>query len=217
MMMAQLEKNFGKTKKRGEIIFCEFEPGSTIFFIQAGHVNISKIIGDKEKTLAIIGPGDIFGEMAILESAPRSATAVAEEDVRLLEFDKNNFAQLVNAQPAIAVKLLKLFALRIHDQKRKYKIISLPDSETKIMDVFVMLAENKKLDIEKVREIDLEITIENVANWAGITFDDCQKTLKTMERSNKILVSSGYIKVLNLYQLSRHINSKRQYMERESD
>ena len=85
-------EKYGVTKKKGEIIFCEFEPGSTLFFIQGGHVRLSKIVSNKEKTLAIIGVGDIFGEMAILEQMPRSATAIAEDDVRMLEMDKNSFA-----------------------------------------------------------------------------------------------------------------------------
>jgi CRP/FNR family transcriptional regulator, cyclic AMP receptor protein len=212
-MAEQLDEKYGVNVKKGDLIFCEYEPGSTVFFIKEGHVRISKIISNKEKTLAIIGPGDIFGEMAILESAPRSATATAEEDLRLLEFDKNSFAQLVKSQPAIAVKLLKLVALRINDQKRKLKIIKLPDTESKIMDVFLMLAENRRIDVTHTRNVNFEIKGDDIASWAGITIEDFNKTITHMASNKKVdLIADGY-EVLNLYQFSRHVISKRKTTE----
>ncbi|MBL8994568.1 MAG: cyclic nucleotide-binding domain-containing protein, partial [Spirochaetia bacterium] len=149
-MADPLFEKFGVTKKRGDIVFCEYEPGSTLFFIQTGMIRITKIVNNREKTMAILPPGEIFGEMAILEEAPRSATAIVEEDARMLELDKESFAQLVTAQPAIAMKLLRIFSTRITDQKRKIKILALPDNEAKVMDVFLMLAEKKNINVEEV-------------------------------------------------------------------
>ena len=56
--------------EKGEVIFCEYEPGDTFYLIQKGRVQIIKIMGEIEKTVAILQPGEIFGEMAILEEAP---------------------------------------------------------------------------------------------------------------------------------------------------
>ncbi|HPA72406.1 MAG TPA: cyclic nucleotide-binding domain-containing protein, partial [Spirochaetota bacterium] len=60
-----------------QLIFCEFEPGNEFYFIQSGRVKIVKIVNNTEKTLDVLKPGDVFGEMAILENSPRSATAIA--------------------------------------------------------------------------------------------------------------------------------------------
>jgi CRP-like cAMP-binding protein len=213
-MADPLFEKFGVTKKKGEIIFCEFEPGSTLFFIQTGSVKITKIVSKKEKTLAVLPAGEIFGEMAILEEAPRSATAIVEEDSKMLELDRESFSQLVNAQPAIALKLLRIFASRIHDQKRKIKIIALPDNESKVMDVFLMLAEKKNLVIEETREIDFDIDTNDLASWAGISPSDCTKTLNILEKGGRITVMPRQIKVSNLYQFARTVFSKRSNLER---
>lgn len=213
-MSDPLFEKFGVTKKAGQIIFCENEPGSTLFFLQTGSVRITKIVGNKEKTLAVLPAGEIFGEMAILESAPRSATAIVEEDAKMLELDKESFSQLVTAQPTIALKLLRIFAQRISDQKRKYKIIALPDPEARIMDVFLMLAEKKGLDIEASREVSFDIEGSDVAAWAGIPPQDCARSLNNLEKNGKLILGSKQIKVTNLYQFSRTVGTKRQSQER---
>ncbi|MBR6062235.1 MAG: cyclic nucleotide-binding domain-containing protein, partial [Spirochaetales bacterium] len=128
---------FGKNYKQGDIIFCEYEPGSTFYFLLSGRVKITKISSDTEKILDILEPGEMFGEMAILEEAPRSATIVALDDVRVLEFNKSNFESLMTAKPELAIRLLKMFTKRIYDQKRRLKILILPDDESKIADVFL--------------------------------------------------------------------------------
>ncbi|PKL11138.1 MAG: Crp/Fnr family transcriptional regulator, partial [Spirochaetae bacterium HGW-Spirochaetae-6] len=72
------QKSYVKNFKEGEIIFCEYEPGSTFYLIKKGRVKITKISEKYEKTLDVLGEGSLFGEMAIIEQAPRSATAIAE-------------------------------------------------------------------------------------------------------------------------------------------
>ena len=62
---------FGVEYSPNQIIFCEFEPGFEFYFIQKGKVRIVKIINDREKTVDVLGPGDVFGEMAILDISRR--------------------------------------------------------------------------------------------------------------------------------------------------
>ncbi|HOX33220.1 MAG TPA: cyclic nucleotide-binding domain-containing protein, partial [Spirochaetales bacterium] len=82
---------FARTYQPGELIFAEYEPGDSFYLIQAGKVKISKIVGELEKTIDILQPPEIFGEMAILEGTPRSATAQAIDTVKVLEFNRANF------------------------------------------------------------------------------------------------------------------------------
>ena len=136
---------FSKTFRKGDIIFCEYEPGDTFYLIQAGRVQIVRIIGDLEKNIDILNPAEVFGEMAILEEAPRSATTIALDEVKALEFNRENFEVLMMGNPQIAMKLLKLFIKRIYDQKRRFMILTLDDVEAKVADVFLMLAENQSV------------------------------------------------------------------------
>ena len=101
-------QRFSRTFKQGDIIFSEFELGDTFYFIQSGRVQLVKLVGDIERTLDILQPSEMFGEMAILESSPRSATALALDEVKVLEFNSQNFEVLLLGNPQIALKLLKM-------------------------------------------------------------------------------------------------------------
>jgi CRP/FNR family transcriptional regulator, cyclic AMP receptor protein len=206
----QFFDKFGVTFNKGDIIFCEYEPGNNFYFLLEGKVKITKIMGDKEKILDILEPGEIFGEMAIIEEAPRSATIVADEDVKALEFNKANFEILIKSKPEIAIKLLKVFANRIYDQKRRLKILTLASAEAKVADVFVMLAENKSLDLTEAKEETFEITPNQVANWCAMDVTKCKTILATFAKQNRIvLIPPNKIKVTNINYFVRYVSSKR--------
>ena len=217
-MTNEIFGKYAKEYNKGEIVFAEFEPGNSLFFIQSGRVRITKIIGDKEKSMAILSAGEIFGEMSILEQAPRSATAITEEACKLLELTKENFVQLSKVKPVIAIKLFKSLASRILDQSRKFKILSLGASDLKIMDVFLMLVEKHNIHIaDEVKDIRIEANHEIIANWAGISDDECQKHLEEMESRGQLKKFDGGFTINNIYSFQRSVNSKRQTMERESN
>src|SRR4030042_478606 len=158
---------FGVTFQKGDVIFCEFEPGDNFYLIQSGRVQLVKIMGEIEKIIDILEPGEIFGEMSILEEAPRSATAIAYTTVKSLEFNRENFEILMQGNPQIAMKLLKTFTRRIYDQKRRFMILTLGDIEAKVADVFLMLAErqpDEEGDGDKNR-VEFHTTVDDIAHW----------------------------------------------------
>ena len=206
---------FARTYQAGEIIFSEYEPGDSFYLIQAGRVKISKIVGDIEKTIDILQPPEIFGEMAILEGAPRSASAVCVDTVKVLEFNRANFEVLMMGNPQIALRLLKLFTKRIWDQKRRFMILTLDDPQAKIADVFLMLAEtqaavtgapNADQDGEK-REF--KITADDVAHWAGMSGGEVQVVLGHFTNQRRLEIFQDRIVVRNISDFQRFVNSKR--------
>ncbi len=86
-----LFEQYGKIYKKGSLIFSEGDIGDHVYLIQSGKVRVFKLIGDQDKTLAILGPGDFLGEMAIIEKKPRSASAEAVVDSGLLVLDQHTF------------------------------------------------------------------------------------------------------------------------------
>ncbi len=207
---------FGKRFKKNDIIFCEFEPGNTFYFLLEGKVKVTKISSETEKILDVLEPGEIFGEMAILESSTRSATTVAMEDVLVLEFSKDNFETLMTAKPELAIKLLKVFARRIYDQKRRLMILILNEPEAKVADVFLMLAENKNINISETKQISFDITPEQVANWCGIDKMEAVQILNHFARQNRIILKQNEIIVNNINDFYRLVNSKRKAINKNS-
>ena len=200
---------FGAEYVPNQIIFCEFEPGYEFYFIQKGRVKISKIINNREKTVDMLGPGDVFGEMAILEEEPRSATIIAIDHVRALKFHRDNFDVLLQGNPQLAYKLLLIFSKRIYDAKRRLMILLLDEPQVKVMDVLVMLAEqNPQYDFLE-GEVILYTTTQQVASWAGMAETDAQKELTHLARVDKIELFEDRIKVKNIRDFQRVIASRR--------
>ncbi|AFM11089.1 Crp/Fnr family transcriptional regulator [Turneriella parva] len=208
-----LFNKFGKQFNTGEIIFCEFEPGNSFYLIQTGRVKISKVVKDKEKTMDILSVGDIFGEMAILEEQPRSATATAIEPVTVLHFDRDNFVSMMMSQPQLAFKLLVVFSKRIYDAKRRLMILLLDDIQSKISDVFLMLAE-KEPTYAHMREVSFPVTMDDVANWAGTSVDQVAEQLNHWAKVGKVELYSDRIFVRNLADFKRIVAQKRKTEKR---
>ena len=200
---------FTRTFQAGEMIFSEFEPGDNFYLIQSGRVELVKIIGDIERTLDILQPSEMFGEMAILENSPRSATAIALDTVKVLEFNRQNFEILMLGNPQIALKLLRIFTKRIYDSKRRFMILTLEDPQAKIADVFLMLDESNP-NIDKSTEArEFSTTVEDVAHWAGMSVNETRNIINGFVNQRRMEMFSNKIVVKNINDFSRFVNSRR--------
>ena len=98
--------------KAGDIIFNEGDAGAEFFVIQSGKVDIR--LGNR--TLGTLGDRDIFGEMALIDTAPRSASAVAATDVRIVPVGEKQFLFLVGQTPHFALNVMRTLARRLRAQ-----------------------------------------------------------------------------------------------------
>lgn len=209
-------ERFAVTFHPGDIIFCEYEPGDNFYLIQSGRVQIVKIMGDIEKNIDILQPGEVFGEMAILEEAPRSATAVAIDKVKALEFNRQNFEILMKGNPQIAFKMLKLFTKRIYDQKRRFMILTLNNIEARVADVFLMLAENQPVEDPDKDQRTFSATVEDIAHWAGMSYAECKKVLNHFAGQRRVEIYQDNIVVRNINDFQRFVNSQRNKQKSET-
>jgi CRP/FNR family transcriptional regulator, cyclic AMP receptor protein len=98
--------------KAGDIIFKEGDPGAEFFVIQSGKVDIQ--LGNR--LLGTLGDHDIFGEMALIDPAPRSATAIAKTDAKLVPVGEKQFLFLVSRTPHFALNVMRTLARRLRAQ-----------------------------------------------------------------------------------------------------
>lgn len=200
---------FAKTFPKGSVIFSEFEPGDCFYLIQKGRVKLMKIVNGFQKNLDILQPSEIFGEMAILENSPRSATAIAYDDVIALEFNKANFEILMMGNPAIAMKLLKTFVKRIYAQKRRFMILRIPDKMARVADVFLMLDETQPTPDRTADFRTFQTTVEDVARWAGLPANEVQDELNRFSVQGKMEIYDDRITVKHLSELQRLVSARR--------
>lgn len=101
--------------KAGEYIFRENDPGDVMFIIEKGQVEIVKKIGEEERRLTLLEPGDFFGEMSILEDLPRGASARAVTDCKLLQIDHSTFDQMLRENPEIGIRMMRSLSRRLRE------------------------------------------------------------------------------------------------------
>lgn len=103
--------------KAGETIFWEGEPGVGMYIIQRGSVTISKYFSTEErKVLALLQAGEFFGELALLDESPRSATAIAKEETKILGLFRPDLFSLLDRKPRLGNKFLFQLALIIGER-----------------------------------------------------------------------------------------------------
>lgn len=106
--------------KNEEILFKEGDEGKALYVISNGEIQVSKNIkGVQEKVLAVLGPGSIVGEMALLETQRRSATAIATQDSKLLEITRSDFNSLIEINPTAGFKIMLNIARLLSNRLRR--------------------------------------------------------------------------------------------------
>ena len=203
-------ERFSKTYPDGEVIISEFEPGDCFYLIQSGHVQLEKCIKGSMKNLDILHPGEFFGEMAILDNSPRSATCIARGPVKCLEFNKENFKVLITGNPQIALILLKLFCKRIYSQRRRFGILCIEDLHARLADVFLMYDDIQMME-EKIAPTGqrrrFPLTINDVAHWAGIGIDEAKDELSKYSAKKRIEMYDDYMIVQNIQEMKRTVDA----------
>jgi CRP/FNR family cyclic AMP-dependent transcriptional regulator len=112
---------YGRDFPVGAVIFEEGDPGSRLYVIQSGMVRIVKRNGPRQVTLAQLGPGEFFGEMALLDHQPRSAAAVVGEAARVLELDEEAFERMVTERGEVALRILRRLSRRLREANRQIR------------------------------------------------------------------------------------------------
>jgi CRP-like cAMP-binding protein len=107
-------EKFIQTFADGQVIFVEGDPGSEMFVVVSGHVDITKHDGTGAASVASLGTGEMFGEMALVSEGRRMATATARGDAtQVVRIDQARFLYLVSHQPAFALSVMRVMAHRL--------------------------------------------------------------------------------------------------------
>jgi CRP-like cAMP-binding protein len=124
---------FGREFPAGSVVFREGETGKTMYVIQSGRIRITKALPSGSRVLAVLSPGDFFGEMAILNDKPRTASADVLEDARLLVLDAKTFEARVVGNTEIAVRLIKKLSRRLDGANALIEILLEQDPRVRVI------------------------------------------------------------------------------------
>jgi CRP/FNR family transcriptional regulator/CRP/FNR family cyclic AMP-dependent transcriptional regulator len=156
--------------RRGEILFHKDDPGTSLFVVKAGRIKISVFSAEgKEAVFTVHGPGDVFGELALLDGAPRSATATAIEPSRLLTLDRTAFVAFLREQPDASLILLGDLAARVRRLSSQVEDLMFLDIPGRLARTLLRLGEQYGRRTARGVEIDLQITQTELGGMVGAT------------------------------------------------
>ncbi len=205
-----------KTFKDNTVIFCEHEIGNELYILQQGQVKITKIIDNTEKTIAILKPGDIFGEMAILDNKPRSATAIAFGDINVMAVNNENFQAMVTSQPQLATKLITILSERLWTGFRQLQTNLLKDPIGKLLDALLLEVEKERIKIGKI-PYTFEFGPKELAGMVGLSPNEGKIAFSELLKNKKFKVLEGGKKIqcldLEVLQKEVHIAKNKEMRE----
>ena len=195
---ADLEKLTGlalrKRYPKDGVVFFENESGDTLFMISQGRIKVT-ILGDdgREIILSVLGSGDFFGEMALLDNEPRSATAIAAEDSELLSLSRADFEGVLATNPAMMMSLIKVLTGRLRHANHQISTLALLDVYGRVARVIVELGREDGKRLKDGRISFQRPTHQEIANRIGTTRETVTRMLKDLQRQSLIKVTGREI------------------------
>lgn len=183
------------------MIFSECQKGADMFIIQEGSVRISKVVDGNEVTLALLKKGDMFGEMALLENKPRSASAIAHEPCRLMVVNMANFNQMVTTQPQMISKLTMMFAERLWAMHRQLANTQLGDLREKLIDMISLQIEKQKVPFVKGNVYHSGLSLTDVFKLCAIPREQQGEACRQIQYDQNIKIVGGKIDVPDVEEL----------------
>lgn len=180
--MEKVNESIGYEKQlsSGDVLFKEGDAGEEMYLIRSGKIKIVKDLEGSSKTLAIIGEGDFFGEMAVLDKSPRSASAIAETDAKLIIVDRDAFLSSVNKNPFIKY-IIETLTTRLRKTNNMLKYFAVPNEKVR----FLLFLKDR---LSKNREGDMDTRLDaegkEIAQVTGVPLDKIKAYLKELKEYN---------------------------------
>ena len=185
------------------MIFSECQSGQDMFIIQSGQVKISKVVDDNEVILAVLQRGDFFGEMALLENKPRSASAIAHEDCVLMAVNRKNFDQMVATQAQLITRLTITLAERLWSMSRQLTNAQLRDPMFKLFDMLALQLEKNRVPLGKTASHQFDLTPYDLAHMCGIPQEQQAIVLGQFIRDPRVRLVSNKIYIVDCRELMK--------------
>ncbi len=194
---------FTRNYPKNTMIFSETMPGRELYIIQKGSVKITKIVNDNEVLLAVLKPGDIFGEMALIEHKPRSASAIAFEDCVLLAVNRENFERMVKTQPQIIARLTTLLAERIWLIYKQLANTLMTDKLGRLYDALLIQIEKARIPIRSGEAYTFEFGVKELINMVGLPIAEGNQVVRELLKNSKIKTVENRLVVSDVEEINK--------------
>ena len=167
---------------KNSMIILEEEMGDVVFIVMSGTVKITRVNDEgKEVILAMLGSGEVFGEMAILDGESRSANALSQENCEVVTINREDFLSLLKTNNKVSLNLMTEIAIRLRKSDQQIEALSLDDAEHRIGVSILNLAEELGVIRQGVVTVENLPYQQDIANMAGTSRETVSRVMKTFE------------------------------------
>jgi CRP/FNR family transcriptional regulator, cyclic AMP receptor protein len=183
------------TLKRGTTIVSKGDPGNSLIAVISGTVKISVTSPDgRSAILNLIGPGEIFGEVAVLDGQARTADATANTNCEIYVIDRRDFIPFVRSQPALAMKFIELLCTRLRWTSDQVEEVILQNLPGRLASALLRLTEKHKL---APAGRTIAVTQQEISEMVGMTRESINKQLRAWADRKWVRLEHGAIVVLD--------------------
>jgi CRP/FNR family transcriptional regulator, cyclic AMP receptor protein len=186
--------------KAGATIFSEGEPGDALYVVVEGHVRIviSSDTGD-ETTVAVLGPGQVVGDQALLDGGQRSATAVAAIATKTLVVTREMFTEWLMEHPAAAIAIMETLSQRLRRMNQQMLDMVSLDLTHRLAKQLISLASVYDIALQPGNApVRLQITQSDLASMLGVSRESVNKQINAFSRQGYVTLSRGAITIQDM-------------------
>ena len=195
-----LAEKFGVRLSEGTTVFRQGDPGGSMYVIRAGKARVLKESRGRQRMVTTLGPGDFFGEMAVVTGRPRSATVEIVEDAELLKVPADKLQEMVVGTGEVAIRLIRHLADRLEHANRFIDVLLEDDMTARV----VLELQEALQDAEGSAAPDL--TDKQIALKLGVDKNDVRGTLRRLTRVGVLEVSDGFVLIKDHARLSEFLD-----------
>ncbi len=192
---------------KGEVIFHQGDVGTALLIVRRGEVAIRLSSAEgKEVILSLLGRGDAFGELALLDGEPRSTDAVAREESSLLCLHQEDFRRFLSERPQVAMDLLAVLSRMVRRVTQIVHDSAFLDARARLARVLLDLARTQGQQSGAGRVIIPRLTQAELANLCGVTRESANKWLRFYAREGLLTYEGGQITLVDPERLRQDVD-----------
>lgn len=192
------------TLRRGEVLFEEGDPGNRLYIITEGKVKLGHTSSDgRENLLAVLGPGEIIGELTLFDPGPRSTTATAVSPVTLLHLDHADLVVILDTNPTMSKHMLRALARRLRRTNESLADLVFSDVPGRVAKALLDLADRFGSSTDEGVHVPHDLTQEELAQLVGASRETVNKSLADFVSRGWIQLEGRAVTLLDLDRLAR--------------
>jgi CRP/FNR family transcriptional regulator, cyclic AMP receptor protein len=192
------------TLARGDALFHEGDPGDRLYVVTDGKVKLHRTSPDgRENMLAVLGPGELIGELSLFDPGPRTATASALTEVKLLGLGHGDLQPWLNARPEVATALLRAVARRLRKTNDQMSDLVFSDVPGRVARALLDLSRRFGVQSEEGIHVVHDLTQEELAQLVGASRETVNKALADFVHRGWIQLQGKSVVVLDEERLRR--------------